>query len=262
MPGSTKLVQGGCAAGRRTCAAVEGADAGGRGLAHAVLPAAFECSGILSLHTSHMKPSTCDIRLPMLAVALLPLGLWGLALVVLILQWPGPRGFIDSFALLVSGGYAIRQGMSWMHRLAGGFLPNGFVARPAVNFLLFELEDAATADKLKLWGDEVGCIFPEDNCLRVHTSKRDICLSYDAISLETYYYKGKAAGVLMRWTAADAEESHSGVASFKYLGEDLRVGGDPERKAQWAQDIIRGWTEHPEQQVTESLDADGAAAVA
>jgi len=66
----------------------------------------------------------------------------------------------------------------------------------------------------------------------------------------------------MRWTAADAEESHSGVASFKYLGEDLRVGGDPERKAQWAQDIIRGWTEHPEQQVTESLDADGAAAVA
>ena len=160
MPGSTKLVQGGCAAGRRTCAAAEGADAGGRGLAHAVLPAAFECRGILSLHTSHMKPSTCDIRLPMLAVALLPLGLWGLALVVLILQWPGPRGFIDSFALLVSGGYAIRQGMSWMHRLAGGFLPNGFVASPAVNFLLFELEDAATADKLKLWGDEVGCIFP------------------------------------------------------------------------------------------------------
>jgi hypothetical protein len=190
-----------------------------------------------------VTPSTrhFDMRAPMLGLVSLPLVLWVAAPVAWITNWPSGWGFLTAIALLVAGCNVASKNISWQYYLARGFLPAGFMPRPGDNYLFFEMENVDTVERLKLFADDMGCLFPEDGVLRMRTSKNDLRIPLGSLETSTYRLKGKAKGVLLSFKSPDSSEQQSGVASFKYFGKDLSIGADREKKATWAQDIIRTW---------------------
>jgi hypothetical protein len=180
-----------------------------------------------------------DIRHQLFILAPIPLLIFIAAPVVGFEFWRTKWGIGCCLGILWLGNKAGMAAISLQYRIAARALPTPIPGQPGVDFLFFDMEPLATFDKLKVIPDDVGFIYFSGDSYHIITLYHDLVIPIDGFLFEVLQQKGKAAGLLFRLAQESDKPVQEMVMVVKYIGDDLSVAADKNRRYEWASATIK-----------------------
>lgn len=174
--------------------------------------------------------------------SLLPFVLWiGGLLCWIVFRWPPLTCLVCMLVAFVLGSWITFQTPRWMYAMGRKFLPTGLKGIPVTDYLVFEWEELATIEKLKIYGDDFGCVYKTDVGLEFSTLEREATVPRGSLIIEEALANGKVVGLRLASSEGPIAGLEKGVFRMKYIGPELAKSHPYTFRNSWASDILRRW---------------------
>lgn len=166
--------------------------------------------------------------------------MWGVALYLGVAFWPEWWAIGTASGLFFLGGELAKRTPRLVYWWVLRSLPAALRGRPGVDILLFDAEDLATIEKVKLVAEDVGIIRAEGGCYRISLLRADYVVPFAQLQAEPLVRKDKVVAMRLRFRPDGHGEWVEIAATIKYPGQEIEVNTDRELRYAWGRDVLEG----------------------